>query len=366
MMKLNFYWYKKAFVVCFVALLFVPSLYILGIKDKTELYGVEEIGKVQNFEWKTFETKTFQNNFENYWNTHFGFRKFMLKTKNTLYDWLNFRYIHKGYFEAIIEGKNRYLFGNYLFKSVYKYCFPVPNMEKLSLFNEYAKKHGIEVYFVLAPSKALTYYEYLPERYKYFLGKDCHIYQNLTDKITELKVPVYNSQPLIEKIHRNSGPEPFPIGGIHWNLYGAGMVLKDSFKSFGLGELNVKRIDARKHPYYSEQDLTKLQNVFFTKHNDKVFYRPVIEADFKLDGITVVVGDSYSNEYYLSLKNAKVVKDGHLLHYGNEPLNDERAAKILQSNRVIFVYTDDIIDYNHQFYKKIDFLVEFINKQPIQ
>ncbi|MBR2136827.1 MAG: hypothetical protein IJ852_02560 [Alphaproteobacteria bacterium] len=319
MFQINHNWYKKMFIIGVIFLLVLPLLYLFGLKDKTVTYGVESIGELPSLQTSSFSQKTFQSDFEKYWNTHFGMRNFMLKTKNTLYDWINFRRMHKGYFEAIIEGKNRYLFGNYLFKSVLKNCWNLPSLEKLQQVHERAQQRGIEIYFVLAPSKALTYYEYLPERYKYFLGTNCHTNEILAKAIRQIGIPVYDSQPMVERLHAKKEIEPFPIGGIHWNLYGAGMAVKESAETFQWGNIHIDRIETNNQAYSSEQDLTRLQNIFFTKHNDKIFYKPIFHSDFKLSGSTVIIGDSYSNEYTLSFQNAGISEENALIHYANEP-----------------------------------------------
>ena len=353
--------YKKIFVITLFVLLFLPMTCIFGVKERTHIYGAETITPLTGILDKSFEKREFQSQFESWWNSHFAFRKFMLKVKNTIYDFANFRVIHAGYYENIIEGKNRYLFGKYIFQSVYKNCLPVPydKLQKLKDFNNKAKRKGINVYFVFAPSKALTYYDYLPQRYKYFLGRNCNIYENLTEEITKIGIKIYNSQPLIENLRDNGVVQPFPIGGVHWSYYGAGMAVKESFKQFGFGDIKVIRIEENKHPYFTEQDLTRLQNLFFRKRNDHKFYKPILKGDFKLSGVTYIIGDSYSNEYVNMLLSTDITKYGTIIHHENQPLTEDDVNKIKSTaKRIIFVYTDDIIDPNHQFWKKIDVLLE--------
>ncbi len=352
---------KKIFIIVLFVLLLLPMTCILGIKERTHIYGAETITSLPSLQNTSFKKREFQTQFESWWNSHFGFRKFMLKMKNTIYDFANFRVIHAGYYENIIEGENRYLFGKYIFQSVYKNCFKVPydKLQKLKDFNNKAKRKGIRVYLVFAPSKALTYYDYLPLRYKYFLGKNCHVYENMSYEISKLGIPVYNSQPLMEKLRDESKIQPFPIGGIHWNLYGGGMAVKESFKQFGIGNIKFVGIEESRHPYLADQDLTELQNMFFRKRNDRRFYKSVLKGNFKLSGTTYVIGDSYSNQYFIPLVDAGIAKAGTIIHYENQPLNTDDVNRIKSdAKRIIFVYTDDIVDPNHQFWKKIDALLE--------
>lgn len=350
--------YKKVFIITIIAFLFLPLLYVFGLKDKTVIYGVENTTNLPSLQTSPFRNKDFQKKFEKYWETHFGTRKFMLKTKNTLYDWFNLGLIHAGYNENIIEGKDRYLFGKYLFKSVYKNCWPMPSLDKLKVFYNKAKEKGIEVYFVLAPSKALTYYDNLPDRYKYFLGKDCHIYENLTDAFTKIGIPTYNSQPLINELHAQGNIEPFPVGGIHWNMYGAGMVLKESSRYFKWGDVEMKRIETSDRPYRADDDLSLLQNIFLRKDYDTVFYKPILKKDSRWSDRTIIIGDSYSGQYAILLMNSDFSESGQVIWYENQPLTEADVTKILAAKRIIFVYTDDILDPNHQFYKKLDMLLK--------
>lgn len=353
--------YKKFFVLTLFCLLFLPMTYMVGVKDTSIIYGSESVSELPSIQDKSFAERKFQPEFERWWNTHFAFRKFMLKSKNQIYDWANFGLIHKGYFDNIIEGKHRYLFGKYLFKSVSKNCLPTPNFEKLEKLQNYAQRHGIKIYFVLAPSKALTYYDYLPMRYKYFLGK-CPVHEQLASGIKDLGIPVYNSQPLMEKLREEGEYQPFPIGGIHWNYYGAGKTLQESAKYFKWAPVKWLGVESSPTPYFAEQDLTKLQNLFFTKRNDKTFYKPTMLATHRWYDKTIVIGDSYSNEYNYMLCNSGFSDNGMVAHYGNKPLNDTDIQNILSAKRIIFVYTDDIIDSNHQFWKKLDALANVIEK----
>lgn len=350
--------YKKIFIFAIVCLLFLPMTYLLGVKDKTVVYGVEAGENLPSLQASSFVSREFQTKFERWWNTHFGFRKFMLKSKNQFYDWANFGKMHTGYFNNIIEGKDKYVFGRYFFYSMAKNCPSVPSFSKLLQFYDIARHKGIELYFIVAPSKVVTYAEYLPFRYKYFLGQDCHLNQKIAANIAKIGIPVYDSQPMINYMHSTDGLEPFPIGGIHWNLYSAGWTLVEAAKTFGWGKIEITKMEKQDTPYFSEQDLTNLMNLFIKKKNDIAYYRPIFSSEFVFDGQTTIIGDSFSHGFRLSVENAHLIGKDGLLHYENAPLSDADAIKVLNSKRIIFVYTDNIYQPNHQFYKKLDVLIK--------
>lgn len=349
--------YKKVFVGALVICLCLPSLYFLGLKEKTFSYGSETITELPSLQTSSFKKRKFQGEFEQWWNSHFAFRKRMLKTKNQLYDWLNFGLIHAGYSENIIEGAHQCLFGKYLFASVAKPCPNIPAFDRLEQFYRQAKAKGIAVYFILAPSKALTYYDYLPARYKYFLSNQCPVNEQLAQAISALGIRVYDAQPLIERLRATHTIEPFPMGGIHWNFWGAGNVLKDSAQHFKWGRIDITDVEKSDTPYFTEQDLTLLQNLLRKRKIDKVFYKPMLKPYFKWKGRTVIMGDSYSNEYVKMLLEAGIVHQEQLAHYENTPLTDEDATHIWSTKRIILIYSDAIVDPNHQFYQKIDKLL---------
>lgn len=355
--------YKTVFIVVVLLALCMPLTYIFGMKDKTTVFGAEETTELPSLQEQSFRKKKFQSLFEAWWTSHFALRKKMLKTKNQIYDWANLCVIHKGYSERIIEGKHRYLFGKYLLFSSVSQNYPlIPSFEKLAKLQKFAKNHNIDIYFVLAPNKALTYYDYLPARYRYFLRK-CSVYNRLEAAISQLGIPAYNAQTLAEKLRSDGEIEPFPIGGIHWNMYGAGMAVKESAKYFKWGEVDLTDIKKSEHPYLTEQDLTNLQNLFFKKQNDKFYYNPILKSNFRWKDKTVIIGDSYSNEYTYSLICSGMSENGMVIHYENRPLIDTDKDNVLSAKRIIFVYTDDIINPTHQFHKKLDVIINWIEKK---
>lgn len=354
--------YQKIFVGVVFALLCVPLTYMIGISETTQLSGKERIVEKPDIHEKSFAKKQYQPFFELWWNSHFGFRKTMLKTKNSIYDIANFGVIHSGASSTVIQGKNNYLYGRHYFNSFSKNCLPVPKeLEKVKELKDVLKKKNIDLYVILAPNKAVTYPDFMPSRYKYFLGEDCGYYDKLEQKIHEFGVPVFNAQRLASNIRKNEKYQPFSLTGTHWNYYGAGRTVQESAKQFGWANLKISEVRGSNAPYFMETDIARLLNRWFAYEPKQTFYKPIFEKVMPLRGGTTIIGNSFSSEYKHMFVDAGL-SDGSPYHFENNPLVVTDVPNILKSKRVILIYTDNAIaqELNGQFYKKLDFLLDNI------
>lgn len=349
---------KKFFVYFVLTLLVLPLGYLLGIKDNTTVvYGFEKPTELPSLQNLSYTDGQFQKQFESWWQQKFLGRKIDLKLKNQLYDWANFGKIHSGFDNNIVEGKHNYLFGKYFFYALSKQCPQIPDFSKLAQFVEIAKQKNIELYFILAPSKALVYKDYLPKRWTFFLGDDCHINDKIAEQLQKLDIKVYNAQPLAEQLRQENSYQPFPRTGIHWNAYGAGKTFVEAMKSFNFGNVKITSIEERDTPYFAEQDLYKLKNVFNRRLND-IYYKPILNADFQLVGRTAIIGNSFSNEFKILYLESKIQNAEDVIFYENQPLTKEDVHKIYQSKRIFFVYNVEIAQPYNGLDTKLNILVE--------
>ncbi len=354
--------YQKIFVGVVFTLLCVPLTYVIGIQETTRTYGDEQITEMPGIQEKSFAKKQYQPLFESWWNSHFAFRKTMLKTKNTIYDLANFGKIHSATHGEIVQGKDDWLFQSTYFRSFTKTCMSIPSeFEKLKELKDVLKKKNIDLYVVLAPNKVVTYPDLMPARYKYFLGDDCGYYDKLEQKIHEFGIPVFNAQKLASDIRKNEKYQPFSPTGTHWNYYGAGRTVQESAKQFGWANLKIRDIQDKDIPYITERDIANLLNRWYGYEPEQTFYKPIFEKSVPLPGITTIIGNSFSNEYKNMFVEAGL-SDGKLYHFANKPLVVNDIPNILKSKRVILIYTDGAMTHelNGQIYKKLNFLLDNI------
>jgi hypothetical protein len=352
--------YKKDFILIVLIVLCFPLIRLLGIKGDINIYGKENITQCPNIYEHSFKEKRFQQLFEQYWNSNFAFRRIMLKAKNQLYDWMNFGYMHSA---DVIEGKNEYLFEKGYFDSFAKNCKNIPTrIQKIRELNVALRKNNIELFFVLAPNKAVTYFDFIPKRYKYYLGKGCNWYNQIEEILQKFGINVFNAQKLASYILENEDYPPFSITGTHWNHYAAARTVQESAKKFNWGEVEIESISESNSPYTTERDLEGLLNLLIKPNPKSKFYKPVFYTKYLLKGNTTIIGNSFSNEFVINFRDSRLL-NGIIYHFENAPLIDSDIKKILNSKRIILVYTDiDVINDTSQLYKKIDFILNSLYK----
>ncbi|MDO4161757.1 MAG: hypothetical protein Q4D80_01970 [Pseudomonadota bacterium] len=342
-------------VLCFLV---APLGYILGIKAHTPIYGVENIVELPSLQNQSFLSKEFQKNFEEWWQSHYMLRTIFLKTKNQLYDIFNLGKIHSGFNETVIEGSDNYLYSRGYFLSYRHTCTAIPpEFNKIKELKDIADKKNISVYFVLAANKAVIYPQYIPSRYRFFYDNNCDYYNQIEQKLKEMGINVYNSQKLLSSIAENETYQPYNKTGTHWNYYGAGRVFQASAEMFNFGKIELRDIETRSQKYGTERDIADLLNLWIPYYPRQSFYRPVWQSEAFVKGKTAIIGNSFSNEYKINAEYSGIFEN--LSHYENLPLSDKDCHNILNTDRIIFVYTDRaFLQANHQFYQKIDRLIK--------
>lgn len=359
--------YYRLFVFGVVCLLALPMGYLFGVQESTVLFGRDPLTNLPSMHKQSFTDKSFQKQFENWWTSHFLFRRLALKTKNQFYDWANLGRIHSGYNQNVVQGKNDYLFERGYFASFRLSCRSLPEegFNKLERLNKALREKGIDLYVVLAPNKAVTYQEYVPARYKYFLGEDCGYSTQITKNLEQRGINVFNGQAIMADLRRGEY-QPFSKTGTHWNLYGAGQVFTNAFKTFGLSDVKITKIQTSKKPYITEKDIANLLNRLDLYETDEKYPRPLFESSKTLSDKTGLIGNSFSNEFKQSMLNAKVVSSKNLVYEGNPPLTPEKTRQLLQSKRIFMVYTDvPFMNINDQMFKKIDMLLAYADKDTL-
>lgn len=356
--------YRQLLIVSIISLMALPMGYMLGMQESTKLAGEDVLTDLPTLQNKSFFTKKFQSEFEKWWNSHFFARKIALKLKNQLYDWANFNLIHSGYSNSVIQGKNKYLFQKVYFTSLSPNCssLPVEKFNKIKLLYQELKKKNIDLYIILAPNKVLTYPEQLPLRYSYFFHNDCHYYKKIENQLKEMEIPVFNAQSLVDEIKKKENYEPFSKTGIHWNLYGAGRTVQESLKAFGLADIKIKNIDSSASPYRTERDIANLLNLIVPYMTNENYPYPHFKGTTDIEGITAIIGNSFSKEYKQIL--ADIIEEKNIIHKENTPLSNKETRIILTSKRIFLVYTDiPFRNKEDQLWKKIDVLLDNMNEK---
>lgn len=170
-------------------------------------------------------------------------------------------------------------------------------------------------------------------------------------------INVYNSQKLLSSIAENETYQPYNKTGTHWNYYGAGRVFQASAETFNFGKIELRDIETRSQQYGTERDIADLLNLWIPYYPRQSFYRPVWQSEAFVKGKTAIIGNSFSNEYKINAEYSGIFEN--LSHYGNLPLSDKDYKDILNTDRIIFVYTDNVfMNAQDQMYQKLNKLIE--------
>lgn len=351
--------YKAVFIFIICALLAAPALYMFGLSETIGIFGKEVITPLPNLHDQSFKNKQFQKQFEEWWQSHFFGRRHALKSKNQLYDWFNLGQMHSGYDNGIIQGKNRYLFEKGYFYTLTECLNFPPELQQMQKLAAIMRKLNIELYYISAPNKVETYPEFMPRQFAYFCRHNCDYSGKTVQYLDSIGIRNFNSQPLMKQIKQNEDYQPFTRTGTHWNLYGSGRTLQEAAKKFGWSKIIFKDIEHSETKFFAERDIADLLNLWDKYDDDHDFIRPVYEkAEKVLEGTTVLIGNSFSNEMKNALLDSGLVEQKHLIHIENRPMTDDDIKQIRRSSRIILVYTDTaVINSGHQFYKKLEKMV---------
>lgn len=331
--------YIKKFVVVLVfVILFLPLAYLFGVKDTTKIYGVEPKGELPSLQERSFLKREFQQDFESWWTSHFGFRKLALKTKNTLYDLANFNKIHAGFNRILIESDNKYLISkegiNLLYNNpcLHNKATLAPKLNKLVKTLQADER---QVLFVLGSTNADVYEDEIPDRFKFFAHRKFDVYRWWEDLLKELNIPYLNTVPLMKDMAKKEGYEPYARTGSHWSAYGAARVTQEILRKLGLSVPPIKEITVGEQTPFGERDFANLINTFIPYLPDEKFLQVTLAAPPRqIEKKFVLIGDSYTRAFVITAKKDKIVDGSHILHIVNHLMTENEVPNFFNGKDI--------------------------------
>ena len=166
-------------------------------------------------------------------------------------------------------------------------------------------RRGIAFVFLISPSKAAIYPEYLPRGFVRPDGQRPKVaYERMLPMLRSAGIHVVDSRALLLEEKGRSPHLLFPPGGVHWNRYSCALVLRRAWQALGeqLGRPLVEpswhsvREDDAPARKDQETDGADLLNVWHVGHGDWKFPRPDLFAEDsggRFRPRIVVVGDSF-------------------------------------------------------------------------
>lgn len=340
-------------------MLFIPLGCIFTLKQTSSLVGVEHNHPFPQISFEDILAKTYQSQFDQWYQQNFFYRNVFLKIRNQIYAWTNFNRFYFG--QQMIRGRKMYLYEKgYLSIRLPNHKLQEKQIQLIKKIAEKCSANNINFYFIIAPDKVATYPEYLSKLHTFFYNQTPNHAKEIEKVFKENSIPIYNAQELMFQIKSNDELPPFNKTGTHWNFYGAGKTVQESFKYFNITNIELINIKHSKDAYLTERDISKLLNLPIHYKTNELYYKPTFTAKHPLNVPTVIIGNSFSNEFIHTITLSNLISDPALLqHYENQPLTVENAEKIWKVKNIFFIYTAiAIYDQQNQLYKKIQALLD--------
>lgn len=336
----------RIYCMIFVLVLFLPFLqHNYDIFPTVALGGVEEGPPEISWSVKGWLDGSFQKAFSKRRESRLGLRSYLVKT---------FNQIHYSFFKRVVSSSGtRVVIGkeNWLFEKQYIEKINTPSWDQgywmevqansLRILQETLAESGTAFVFVLAPSKADVYREYVPEKLINDPLPDGQKtdYQYLQAALKKYSVNFVDCHTLFMEEKQKKEYQLYPPSGTHWNKYGAYLVWKNIQQLVGnqlrvpLRGLDIDRVETRPSEP-EEADLAVLLNLWRSSLTDPVTDYPVFEKQQQTKHekpSVLAVGDSYlftlldiarqanlATEvdawYYFNTHFKYSVKGGHLQH----------------------------------------------------
>lgn len=356
---------SKIFVFVVLFFLYLPMTYFLGIKDQTKIIGVEPTTALPSIQEKSFSEKVFQSEFEKWWNSHFGFRRMLLKLKNSIYDVANLFVIHSGYSNTLIQTKNGNLIGrgyiDLVLNTPCKQNTPVLQ-KKLFMLVRNLEADDKKVLFVFGSSKAHLYQDELPKRFTFFKNSKCDIFAYWEDLLSSLDIAYYNTQPLVNDMKSKEGWNAYSRTGTHWNVYSSIRVTQEIGKKVGLADIRIDDVKLSSENLRGERDFANLLNVYWDYLPEEKFPKVSAQAMYKNKETIALIGDSYCGSVLDSLVRTKASDREDILFVSNRLMSEDEAKEILAKADIFFFITQpsELNNPDATMLKNIDMLLSVL------
>lgn len=282
---------KQGVVAVFVIMLALPMIQRwTRLFPEPKLFGVELPLKKTPWTVNAWFNGELQQKLEEKFNAKLGFRAVFVRTDNQI----NFTFFRRPPAHQVgtqvIVGKD-----NWLYEGVYVERYNVSGrgtdewmrrwLGKIKRIQDLLRSHGVGFLVVLAPSKVELYPEYVPEGLL-LPGRENRRsdYDHMVPIMREMGIHFVDGRALFFEM-KNKGPIPlFPRGGIHWNYYGAALVVErmiDQLETItGENFVNIRctGATANRHSYGTDNDLGELLNIWTWKFHAGLQYHPVIHV----------------------------------------------------------------------------------------
>lgn len=337
-----------------IKLLFLPIIFLVlnfcvglgtlaGEQIELSISGVEEQIERPKADWSSIYLGTFQSQYSDYLDQNNFARDVLVKNYDSILHAINASN------NNITYGRNGYLYETGYVAS-YMNCNSMADYSdyafKLSAIHYALSLRGKEFVYIISPSKAEIYNEYLPSATSYNQYPD-RITEHylLKNALEQYSVPYVDATLIMYEMKTNN-LSPFYKEGIHWSELAAIYTLNEALEEKLNYTYSVSNI-----PADADIDLYALANVWQKPLEDE-FYRVNILSDEEMsDKNLLLFGTSFCGQWMHMLRASEPVFD-NVTHYRYLQFQEE-----LESGKYSLSQLNETIDENH--------IIETVNNADI-
>ena len=339
------------FIGLLLGLLVVPWFNL----PQPQVAGVEKETSPPSFSWKKYWTGSFQRQFEDWWNGHFGSRSTLLIVKNDIYEALNLGQFHSGSSGTILQGKHGVLYAQGYLTSKFAPYSPL-QVQKLAertstIFSELRDRldfMGKSFLFIMAPSKSDAREDMLPPLWQFrahHVMEPPSLYPVWEKELSARKIVYVNSLDVLKRAGISN--DSFPDTGIHWSMLAAGLTWEEGVRrmraaGFDVPAVYIEGEMSSNKAYAAERDIASLLNIYPIYHRGNptwklAKYRPVpLEQTVNV----ISIGDSFSNQLYQNILLSGFSTADSSVQFENRMPTKEQWFEILENLDVlVLTYT---------------------------
>jgi len=262
----------KIYTLFFSLLFLLPSLQnIFNLFPKQKLAGVEYAAPFPDLAFAQWMNGSFQKGFESWYSKIYGLRDYFVRTENQI----NYALFGQVITKLVIGKQNQLYERAYIVdyikrdnqlseKEIQKYAV---NLKKLQ---NYLELRGIKFLFIISPSKAAIYPEYIPDYYtKIENNQDTTNYEKLVPLLKQNCVNYMDGYEFTAYLKRNDRYPLFPKGGTHWNYYTALLFTQKLIQKITemigkpLNFMVCEKVEVLDIAFRTDADLANLTNLWF-------------------------------------------------------------------------------------------------------
>jgi hypothetical protein len=326
---------KQIVVAIFILVGILMAIFTFGkglrlVRD-SQLSGVEVEEKLPQLTLRSLWEGAWQKDLEKWLAKKLFLRSVLVRIDNQINYSLFDEISSKAGDEKLILGVDKWLFVKDYIDHFNKWgAVPLPVLEgkvqSIRKLQTILENHGIPFLFVITPSKASIYPEYIDRKYLVANSQEKESnYEKLVPLFNRYRIKYLDGHRLFVELKKKSPYLLYPQSGIHWNYYSAYLVTVELISTLTkmlnkkLVTLRSEDIEVSTTPRGADNDLALLSNILFTKSlygqypypkiapspNQKTAFRPKV----------LFVGASYLNNVLDYMDKYEIYRERVFYYY---------------------------------------------------